>query len=190
MPGSGLCALISGFTDRVCMPVFRHFLFPGHGGTRRPSGRRKNRWIVDRQLSHSDQVAGCADQLRYKVGPIHADVTALAKSAHRLHPAERFLNTLSDALTGLVGLVSGRAPVDPRHLALAHPRNVWSDLHLTASLDKRVVVVALVGAHRARLESAHAQFLHLIERYGRLRAALAAGLCQVEQDQFQSRYSK
>ena len=183
LPANGPCALIRGLTDRVLHTRFSRFLFSGHGGTRRPSGRREDRRIVDRQFGHSDQVAGRADQLRDKVGPRHADVSAFSKSAHRLHPAKGFFYTLSDALTGAIALLPGRASVDPRHLAFVHPRNVRSDLHLTASLHKRAVMIALVGAHRARLESAHAQFLHLIQRYRRLRAAVAAGPRQIEQHQ-------
>ena len=106
------------------MVVFRHFLFSGHGGTRRPSGRREHRWIVSGHLSHPDQVAGSPYQLSDKVGPGDSKESALSESAHGLHPSKGFFDPFADPLTGAVTFMPGGAFVDSGHRATPYGQNI------------------------------------------------------------------
>src|SRR5262249_61330298 len=78
-----------------------------------------------------------------------ASVASLAQTAHRLHPAEGFLDALADPLTDSVpGMASGprveRRTPRPREVL----RHVWRDLEFTARGDAVVGVIALVPTQR------------------------------------------
>lgn len=126
-------------------------------------------------MRDSDEVVGGSDDVTVHLDSIASAVARSAQTADALHPAERFLDPLSDPLTDRVTRMARGAGVE-RGTARACliPRHMRSDFERATGSDEVTGIVALVPAQRDPLRSGQALVSHCDRR-----AALGVSVCRL-----------
>ena len=101
-----------------------------YAGAAAPSRRYRSWWfpvLGGRHFCHPQEIAGGAEELRHEVLPIDPALARFAKVASSLPPAKGFLDPLSDALAGSIGLRAGDSTLQPGCLSSVDAGNMRVD---------------------------------------------------------------
>src|SRR5271163_389300 len=96
------------------------------------------------QPRHSDQIISACYEVAPRLRSFPSPVAGPPHSAHRLHPAEDFLNPLPYPQTGLVTGTARGALIQSQHLHPFLARSMGRDFPLPTPLHKKFLVISLV----------------------------------------------